>query len=199
MKNKWILLIFPLIGVVGMVLVLLGGSQENPTRPTPISLNAIPTPIPIRTTPVPTVTVIPIIDNLAPLQPLTDLEGNTFTLADLTDQIVILNFWATWCQPCVEEMPLLQDYAASHPDVVLLAVTDPNDGQSPEEVQAFIKTYQLTDLRIAFDENALLRLNFNAPNLPMTFVLDRQNYVRFRQIGAVTTEDLDYYVRAVTE
>jgi thiol-disulfide isomerase/thioredoxin len=190
---SWIILLaFPLLGVVGMILVLMGGSGKSSSSQT--ALTTRPTPPPIKTTPVPTVTIIPVLDNLAPVNELATLDGETFTLADFTGKIVILNFWATWCPPCVEEMPTLQRFAESHPNIVVLAVTDPEDGQSLDDVKAFIEQYQLTDISFGLDEAGRLRLMFNGLNLPMTFVLDAQGYVRFRQIGAVTEDDLNYYL-----
>jgi thiol-disulfide isomerase/thioredoxin len=47
---------------------------------------------------------------------LEDLSGKQITLSSLQGKAVILNFWATWCPPCKEEMPLLQDYARRYPD-----------------------------------------------------------------------------------
>lgn len=186
-----VLLIFPLIGIFGMVLVLLGG-RANQTNNT--TLQAIPSPAPLKTTPVPTVTVIPIMDNLAPDLPLTDFEGKSYKLSELTGQVVVVNFWATWCPPCVKEMPVLQEFAQSHPTIMMLSVTDPQDGQTLDDIKAFIDQYGLKDLDFGLDKNGLLRLNFNALNLPMTFVLDQEGYVRFRQIGAVTEDDLNYYI-----
>jgi thiol-disulfide isomerase/thioredoxin len=188
----WIIfLLFPVVALVAMLLIILGGDDSRTAQQ---STRTVPSPIPIRTTPVPTVTIVPILDNLAPDLPLKDFEDQTFHLYDLTGQVVVVNFWATWCPPCVEEMPILQAFAEDNPQVVVLGVTDPNDGQDIATIQAFIDEYQLDAMHFGLDQHGLLRLNFNALQLPMTFVLDRQGYVRFRQIGKVTREDLDYYL-----
>ncbi|HLA44291.1 MAG TPA: TlpA disulfide reductase family protein [Aggregatilineales bacterium] len=194
-----ILLIFPLIGFVGMgIMLLTGGSGDDASK----ALNTFPTPPPLVTTPVPTlrptVTPKPVIDAPAPDMTLMTFDGESFTLADLRGKPVIVNFWATWCPPCVREMPLLQSYAEAHPDVILLAVTDPEDGQTLDDIQAFINEYGLHDLSYGLDKNGMLRINFNGMNLPMTFVLDSEGIVRFRQIGEVTEDDLNYYLREVS-
>jgi len=195
MKNQrtlLIFLIFPLIGFAGLVMVLLG---EKPTAPTQVfQVDVLPTPQPLRTTPVPTVTTRPVLEAPAPENPLTTLEGEAFALADLRGQVVVVNFWATWCPPCVREMPTLQAFAAENPQVVVLAITDPNDGQTPTDIQAFIAEYALENLQFGLDERGMLRLNFNAYNLPTTFILDAAGVVRFRQIGEVTAADLAYYL-----
>lgn len=153
-----------------------------------------PTPVAIETTPVPTVTVRPVLDQPAPDEVLMTLDGEAFSLADFEGKIAIVSFWATWCPPCLEEMPLLQEYAVSHPDIPVIAITDSDDGQTLEDIQKFIAKHQLTDLIFGLDASRLLFNAFNIVNLPMTFVLDPTGIVRFRQIGAVKEEDLNFYV-----
>lgn len=188
---RWLVfLFFPAVAIIAMVLMLAGGDDSRIAQGTHVP----PTPAPIRTTPVPTVTIVPIMDNLAPDLPLTNFAGDTFHLYDLEGQIVVVNFWATWCPPCVKEMPLLQEVAQDYPQVIVLGVTNPEDGQNIDLIQQFIADYGLNNMQFGLDKNSLLQLNFNALQLPMTFVLDRQGYVRFRQIGEVTREDLEYYI-----
>jgi thiol-disulfide isomerase/thioredoxin len=120
--------------------------------------------------------------------------GITFTLQDLGGQIVVVNFWATWCPPCVREMPVLEQFARDNPEVMVLAVTNPSDGQTLGGVQAFVEEHDLRALRVVYDEANTLKNLMRVANLPMTYVLDRENVVRFRQIGEVTRADLDYYL-----
>ena len=186
-----LLLLFPVFGFMGMVLILTSNQNdklaENPTR-------AFPTPAPLRTTPVPTVYIVPILDAIAPPITLTTLEGEAFTVADYQGKTVIVNFWATWCTPCVREMPALQQFSLDHPDVVILAVTDPTDGQSLELIEAFLDEYQLDSLLIGLDQNSLMKGTYQAMQLPTTFVIAPDGIVRFRQIGEVTLEDLNFYL-----
>ncbi len=182
-----LLLMFPIVGVFGMIFILLNNSlnpQETPeaSYPTPVSL--------LR----PSVTFAPVLDNPAPTTPIKDFEGNRFTLADFQGQVVVVNFWATWCAPCVREMPALQEFAQENPDVVILSVTDPNDGQTVADIQAFIEKYKLTDVRIGLDEQSRLKGFMSVVNLPTTYILDTEGMVRFRQIGEVTLDDLNYYL-----
>lgn len=195
MKNRsyLIFLLFPLLGIIGMLIVFNSGQSD--TDPTPQLFDTRPSPTPITVPPLrPTVTIRPLLGNTAPQQTLTSLTGQTYTLGDLQGQTVIVNFWATWCPPCVREMPVLDAFAEAHPDVVVLTVTNPSDGQTLEDVQNFVVEYGLEHIEIGLDLEGLLLLNFNAINLPMTFVLDAEGVVVFRQIGEVTEADLEYYV-----
>jgi thiol-disulfide isomerase/thioredoxin len=182
-----LLLMFPLVGVFGMIFILLGSSlnpQETPdaSYPTPVSL--------LR----PSVTFAPVLDNPAPTTSIKDFDGNSFNLAEFQGQIVVVNFWATWCAPCVREMPALQEFARENPEVVILSITDPNDGQTVEDIQAFIEKYELTDVQIGLDEQSRLKGFMSVVNLPTTYILDEEGVVRFRQIGEITLDDLDYYL-----
>lgn len=191
-----IVALFSLVGIIGMVVVMLGGADNADDIAEDGA--SIPTPAPLITTPVPTLrptaTARSVMDAPVPDIELTNAEGEAFSLDDLRGQVVVVNFWATWCPPCVEEMPALQAYAQTHPDITILAVTNPEDGQTMATVQDFIAEYGLTDLRFGYDANNRLQFSFNALNLPTTFVIDAEGIVRFRQIGLITADDLDFYL-----
>jgi len=190
-------LLFPALGFTVLALAFLnGGPQTEESTPPPFDLADLPTPAPISAPPTarPTVTFAPVLDAPPPAAPLVDRMGVTFTLQDLGGQIVVVNFWATWCPPCVREMPVLEQFARDNPEVMVLAVTNPTDGQTLEGVQAFVKEHDLRALRVVYDEANTLKNLMRVANLPMTYVLDRENVVRFRQIGEVTRADLDYYL-----
>lgn len=187
-----LLLMFPVIGVFGMIFILLTNALNN-AEETPAA-QAYPTPVSIQVTNRPTVVIVPVLDNPVTDTPFKDLAGNSHTLLDYPGKIVVVNFWATWCPPCVREMPALQTFAQENPDVVVLSITDPNDGQTLQDIEQFIADYQLTDIQIGLDERSLLKGFMSVVNLPTTYVIDRAGVVRFRQIGEVTTADLTYYL-----
>ncbi|NJL95467.1 MAG: TlpA family protein disulfide reductase [Anaerolineae bacterium] len=172
---------------------ILWNDGRGANEATPLA-RQYPTPAPIDVTFAPTATVVPILDAPAPDLPLQTAEGETFTLADFAPQIVILNFWASWCPPCVEEMPLLRDFQAANPEVRVVAVTNPNDGQTPASIQAFIAENDLGSLAYGYDAENRLQSWMRAFNLPTTYIIDQAGVVRFRQIGVVTEDDLAYYL-----
>ncbi|MFP4322514.1 MAG: TlpA family protein disulfide reductase [Anaerolineales bacterium] len=196
-------LIFPLVGMIGLAVVLLNSGDDPPTDDTRAAIpreDDQPTPAPIQVEPLrPTVTTRPIMNNTPPDIPVTSMAGEDFTLIERAGQPLVVNFWATWCPPCVREMPTLESFAADHPEVQVLAVTDPNDGQSMADIRDFIDEFGLEDMQITLDAGGRLRVNFLAVQLPMTFVIDAEGIVRYRHIGEVTRDDLDFYLAAVTE
>jgi thiol-disulfide isomerase/thioredoxin len=196
-----LLLLFPLFGLAAMIVILL--ANANQPDDSDLSSGVLPqsTPAPIITTRVPTsyptVEPRPIIDAPPPEIEITDLDGKPFLLQDLKGQVVVVNFWATWCEPCVTEMPTLKQFAEDNPDVLVLGVTNPEDGQTMDEIRKFIADFELEELSFGLDKNGMLRINFNAFAMPISFIIDADGIVRARHIGELKPEDLDFYMEEV--
>lgn len=118
-----------------------------------------------------------------------DLSGESVKLSSLRGKTVLVNFWATWCSPCKEEMPLLQSYYDAHKldGFVLVAV---NVSDDVEDAQAFIEEYGYS-FPVWSDPpgNVLIDLGMNG--LPSSLVISPEGMVVKRWIGPVTQEDLD--------
>ncbi len=114
---------------------------------------------------------------------LSTLQGNTVRLADLRGQVVLLNFWATWCYPCRSEMPslneLYRDY--QHKGFEILAVA--SDEQGREVVAPFVKTYALT-FPILLDRRNVVGARLHLQGIPTTYVVDKQGRVAGLEVGA---------------
>ena len=117
----------------------------------------------------------------APDFALPDLEGRTVSLEGLRGQVVLLNFWATWCLPCREEMPLLEKlHRELGPNgLVVLGV---NYRESAAAVRAFLKAHGLTFPVVLDDGEAAKRYAVYA--IPVTFLIDRQGKVAARVVGS---------------
>ena len=197
-----VLLIMPLIGVVAMVLILVSGgdgdnNSANDSQNSAIS--DVPTPLPQTVPPQPTFP--PVMDEPVPDIELVDLEGNTFSLQDFAGRPIVLNFWATWCTPCIEEMPELQTYsdAQGEDGVVVISVTDPNNGQNMELIREFVDEHDLT-FRIGIDLESelhsamtILEMGF----LPVTLFIDADGIVRTRLIRQVDVAILEAEVALI--
>src|SRR5437899_12294000 len=111
----------------------------------------------------------------APRFDLPTLAEGTASLGDFHGQVVVLNFWATWCPPCVEETPSLERFAekAKPLGVVVLGVSVDTD---LEALQKFVADYHLT-FPIARDPSRALPARYGTFQFPETYILDRNGRV----------------------
>jgi len=106
---------------------------------------------------------------------LPDANGKMWSLADLKGRPVLLNFWATWCAPCVEEMPSLEKLASQvGKDAVVLAV-------SVDEDWATVRRFFLkgTPLSVVWDETKEVPKKFGTEKFPETFLIDAEGKLRY--------------------
>ena len=111
------------------------------------------------------------------------------SLSDLKGKGVILNFWATWCGPCRQEMPLLQKAFEDHGDEGLVVV-GVDVGEQAEPVQAFFKELGLTFPALLDADQEISRL-YRVYGLPTTFFLDRQGVINYVLVGPADQALLD--------
>ncbi len=117
----------------------------------------------------------------APQIALPVVGGGTSNLAAERGKVVLVNFWATWCEPCKSEMPALQKLADELRDqpFVLYSVDLQEDAAQVEE---FERQYGLT-LYAVLDENADVMRAYGVRVLPSTFLIDRQGVLRQQHLG----------------
>ena len=112
-------------------------------------------------------------------QPLTDEGGAVFTLDSLRGRALLINFWASWCAPCIAEMPSLQKAAEQlHPDgidVLLISL----DRGGVKKALPVLRAHGVTTPRLGFDPKAALSREMGVSGLPTSFLLsaDHQNCV----------------------
>ncbi len=115
--------------------------------------------------------------------------GRLVRLSDFRGKTVVLNFWATWCPPCIAEMPELQALHASRQgagDLVVLAV----DVQEPPSVVAeFVQVKGLT-MPVLSDRTGEVAKHYGLPGLPGTFFIDRDGTVRSKVLGPIIGKPL---------
>ena len=120
----------------------------------------------------------------APSIQLTSLSGEDVNLSDYLGKIVVLNFWATWCGPCREEMPLFeqaQQFYGSD-NVVILAV---NVREGSGTVRPFVERFALT-YPILLDERGSVARRYRVRSFPTTYFIGRDGTVEGRRVGAYT-------------
>ena len=117
---------------------------------------------------------------------LPDLEGKTVSSADFAGNVVILDFWATWCPPCREEMPDLVRLQSKYRDQGLQIVGLSLDAGGARDVAPFADEYNVNfTMLLANDE---LARAFDVTFVPTTLVLDRQGTIVKRFVGATSLE-----------
>lgn len=126
---------------------------------------------------------------------LESLDGGKVSLSDYAGNIVLLNFWATWCPPCQAEIPDLEAAYRAHRDeglVILgVAVQDP-EPTAVSFAQSMGMTYP-----ILLDTNGQIYRLYRAPGLPMTLVLDRSGVIVARHVGYMSADALEGYLARV--
>ncbi|MDF2904730.1 MAG: hypothetical protein K0R34_51 [Herbinix sp.] len=130
---------------------------------------------------------------------LVDQYGKEHTLSDYKGKIVFLNFWATWCPPCKQEMPdieaLYQDNGLNQGDIIVLGVANPvsaeypnNSDVSKEEVIAFLDENNYT-FPVVFDETGEVLANYYISAFPTTFFIDPEGNI-YGYAPAMMTRDM---------
>jgi peroxiredoxin len=118
----------------------------------------------------------------APEFRLQKLDGGYVSLADLHGKVVMVHFWATWCPPCVEELPLLDRLRQSPlgKDLEMLAVNEDGDGTAA--LVSFVKQNKVS-LPVLLDAGSEVARTYGTFKLPETYIVDRQGVVRAKAIG----------------
>jgi thiol-disulfide isomerase/thioredoxin len=120
-----------------------------------------------------------------------DLSGKSHSLSDYRGKIVVLNFWATWCLPCREEMAMLAKLAPAYAgkDVVILAVSL-DDAQSQPKIPRFLQKKKITLQVFTGATPATLHDLQLGEIVPATILLDREGSPVFRILGEASKKDL---------
>jgi len=119
----------------------------------------------------------------APTISLTDSDGHTLELSELRGKLVLVNLWATWCEPCLREMPSLERLQSQLGErIAVLAVSEDRGGN--KAVEPFIAKLGLKSVKIYIDPKSEVGHAFGARGLPTSFLIDREGKVLGRVEGA---------------
>ncbi len=117
---------------------------------------------------------------------LMDLDGNEISLSDFNGKVLILNFWATWCPPCREEIPdfveVYNEYESE--DVQFIGVSN----EDISTLRSFVEDYNISYPILIDDENIMGKWGISA--IPTTFVFDKDGQIISKSVGTMTREQL---------
>ncbi|CAM4244879.1 thiol:disulfide interchange protein tlpA [Bacillus manliponensis] len=135
----------------------------------------------------------------APDFELTTLDGTAVKLSDLQGKKVILNFWATWCGPCKQEMPDMETFYQKHKgDVEVLAVnyTASEGAGGEEKVKQFAQEWGIT-FPILLDKDITVTTTYKVITIPTSFFIDTKGVVREKFVGPMTVKEMEKRIKNV--
>ena len=126
---------------------------------------------------------------------VTTLDGNSFDLSKQSGKWVIVNYWATWCSPCLKELPDISAYVAAHADHVAaigLAFEDSDKADIEKYLKAHPVSYPVAQVDVLDPPK-----DFDPPKgLPNTYIIAPDGHVAKAFTGPITTKDLDAVIGA---
>jgi cytochrome c biogenesis protein CcmG/thiol:disulfide interchange protein DsbE len=133
----------------------------------------------------------------APEFSLPSLSGSTVSLASLRGKVVLIDFWAQWCEPCKKELPQLdklsKEYAGK--GVVIVAV---NIDKQRENAERMVKQLGVS-LPVLLDASGSVAGSYDPPKMPSSFVVDKKGIVRFVNEGFDGPKDVDRFKQQLDE
>lgn len=112
---------------------------------------------------------------------MSSLDGETYSLSAQRGEWVVVNFWATWCGPCREEMPILQ---AIHEQFEMVTVLGINQRESVDEVRIFVDEFGIS-FPVLLNPGDQTLIDYNVMGLPQTVVVNPDGVIVHRQFGPV--------------
>lgn len=132
---------------------------------------------------------------------LYDQYGKEHKLSDYKGKTIFLNFWATWCPPCRQEMPyieeLYKEYNKNNNDIVILGISSPNLGRegNKEYIEEFLKEEGYT-FPVLFDEGGSLVYQYGINAFPSTFIIDKKGDIMQYVPGAMDKENMKQLIES---
>lgn len=114
---------------------------------------------------------------------LPDMDDEKIKLSDYRGKVVLLNFWATWCPPCVREMPSMErlHQQVNAEDFKVIAI---NQMEDADQVFAFTGQLEIDPtFEILFDNTSKVSQDYAVRGLPTTYLIDKQGNIRYRAVG----------------
>lgn len=132
----------------------------------------------------------------APDFELVDIEGKTVKLSDYRGKLVLINFWASWCEPCITEFPsILKLIEAMKGELILLAVSADYER---EDIEPFLKAFDVEGphIKVMWDQDQVVAKKFGTFKLPESYIIGKEGEL-IRKVAGVedwaSPEALEYF------
>ncbi|MBZ0291534.1 MAG: TlpA family protein disulfide reductase [Anaerolineae bacterium] len=177
-----------------IILLMPGTELAKPTRPTNyLQGNELAT-----TTIADSASFGPQVGEIAPDFVLPSLGGGDLTLSDFRGQPLLINFWATWCGPCREEMPLLRlTYETYKAEGFMVLAVNMTAQDTIEDVQAFVEEYNLPFPVLLDTDNGVTDGLYRVMGVPTSIFVTPDGKISDKHIGAMRGEQIAEYVHKI--
>lgn len=136
----------------------------------------------------------PTVGSKAPDFSLSILDGSDQRLSDLQGKPVLINFWATWCLPCKEEMPVLEKaYEKYGGKLVVLGI---NSGETEAQIRSFLEEIEIS-FPVMLDETEAVSDLYFVRNFPITYFIDESGVIRAMHLGTLQENQIDRYLSTI--
>lgn len=124
---------------------------------------------------------------------LKKMDGTIDVLSQYKGKWIVVNYWATWCPPCIEEMPELQGFHDDHKDKDAVVIGINSENVSNEKLSKFLDDYFITYPSYVSKPSYKTDIG-SLPGLPTTFLISPKGNVEAKQVGGVTKEMLEKFI-----
>ncbi len=130
----------------------------------------------------------------APAWQLKDVDGATVSSDQFKGKVVVLDFWATWCPPCREEIPGYIDLQRKYGKDGLAIVGVSLDRDGPAVVKRFMAAQKM-NYQVVMGDDAIVDAFGGVEAIPTTFIIDRSGMIRYRKVGAMPKAEFEDILR----
>lgn len=126
---------------------------------------------------------------------LNDLDGNPRNLGEFRGRPLVINLWATWCPPCVREMPVFQKAQQDYPEIGFVFL---NQAESAGVIKQFLDKYQITIDNLLLDQKAQIAHQYGSQLLPTTLFFDVNGKLADVRLGELSAATLKNRIEAIS-